>query len=131
MGTRANVFTDPLNLGHEKVTKKRCGKSAMGMFDGREVVFALSSSSSDTAKSCLVVEQNVDIAAVVTLPGVSYGSLHGMHLFMCISSRYASLQGMHLFTVARISHSIHVLKPHHRKCYPYITCHPCCETTPS
>ena len=29
----------------------------MGMFDGREVVFALPSSSSDTEKSCLVVEQ--------------------------------------------------------------------------
>ena len=56
MGTRVKVFTDPLDLGHEK-SQKRCGKVATGMFDGREIVFALSSSSSDTAKSCLLVEQ--------------------------------------------------------------------------
>ena len=47
METRVKVFTYLLNLGHEKVTKTL---SAMGMFDGREVVFALPSSSSDIEK---------------------------------------------------------------------------------
>ena len=60
-----------------KKSQKRCGKFATGMFDGREIVLALSSSSSDTAKSCLLVEQNVDIAAVVMLPGVWHASFHG------------------------------------------------------
>jgi len=67
MGTRVMVFTDLLNLGH---------RSAMGMFDGREVVFALPSSSSDTEKICLVVEQMSYLAAIVKLPGVPYASLH-------------------------------------------------------
>ena len=48
----------------------------MGMFGGKEVVFALQNSSSDTEKSCLVVEQlDVCLAAVVKLPGVLYASL--------------------------------------------------------
>ena len=50
MGTRVKVFTDLLVLVTKK-SQKRCGRSAMGMFDGREVVFDLPSSSSDTAKA--------------------------------------------------------------------------------
>ena len=73
MGTRVKVFTDLLVLVTKK-SQKRCGRSAMGMFDGREVVFALPSSSSETAKICLVVD--VYLAAVMKFPGVPYASLH-------------------------------------------------------
>ena len=47
----------------------------MGMFDGREVVLALPSSSSDR-KKLLSGRADVYLAAVVKLPGVPYASLH-------------------------------------------------------
>jgi len=45
------------------------------MFDDREVVYALPSSSSDS-KKLLSGSADVYLAAVVKLPGVPYASLH-------------------------------------------------------
>ena len=55
MGTRVKVFTDLLNLGHGKVTKT-LWQVCNGNVRWQRGSLALPSSSSDTAKSCLVVE---------------------------------------------------------------------------
>ena len=52
MRTRVKTFTDLRDL-----PRKKCHKNVVGVLNGRGVVFALPGSSSDTAKSFLVVEQ--------------------------------------------------------------------------
>ena len=75
MGTRVKVFTDLLNLGHEKVTKT-LWQVCNGNVRWQRGSLCFAEQFVRHRKKLLSDRADVYLAAVVKLPGVPYASLH-------------------------------------------------------
>ena len=75
MGTRVKVFTDLLNLGHEKVTKT-LWQVCNGNVRWQRGSLCFAEQFVRHRKKLLSGGADVCLAAVVKLPGVPYASLH-------------------------------------------------------